>query len=267
MRHIMPVLLVMLLAACGGRGLTPDDLPTRVPSIDALATSVVLTENAPPPPYNEQISFDRVDSNLRELEGWHYTVLLAFDGAFAQTGRETSAEARAEVWFNQIASARRVVVESSGELLQRPEGDTFEAVQLGPDAFLVQRGVCLSNVEADARTAASLTAGELVGGPRVAVPFGRREVVNGIEAFEYRFEVDALALPAVRFAEDTRITEMNGELWFSAEYGVVVRYWLTLQLENARLLTNDLPVTGQLRLRYDLLDVGTIPNISVPFGC
>jgi len=40
-----------------------------------------------------------------------------------------------------------------------------------------------------------------------------------------------------------------------------------LSIENARLLSNDLPVTGQLLLQYDLYDIGNVPNITVPFGC
>jgi hypothetical protein len=91
--------------------------------------------------------------------------------------------------------------------------------------------------------------------------------VNGIEAWEYQFELANMSLPMMRFAGDTRITSMLGEMWIAPSVNAVGRYWVTLNIENARLLANDLPVSGQLRLRYDLYDVGILPNITVPFGC
>ncbi len=261
------MMLLFALAACRGRGLTPDDLPTVIPSIEEMATSVVLTENAPPPGYRDAVAFGRVDQNLRELEGWRYVMLLEFEGAFSQTNRPTEARAEATVWYNQIGSARRVIVDSSGELLQRPEGEVYEAVQLGPDAFLVRGSNCLSNVEDDAEVAAGITAGDLVGGVRTALPNGQTETINGVQAWAYSFLADDLNLPPVRFAEDTGVTMVSGEMWIAPEYDAVVRYWVTLDIANARLFDNDLPVSGQLRLRFDLYDVGDVPNISVPFGC
>jgi hypothetical protein len=247
--------------------MTPDDIPTVIPSVDDLATAVMLTENAPPPGFRDALSFEQVDKNLRELEGWRYEVLLEFEGVFTQTNRPTDARAEATVWHNQLGSARRVLVESSGELLQRPEGETFEAVRLGPDAFLVRGGNCLANAEEDARTASAITAGDLVGGARNALPTGERERINGVETWRYDFSLDDLRLPTVRFAEDTQINEFRAEMWVSPVHNAVIRYWVTLDMQNVRLLNNDLPVSGQLRLRFDLYDIGDIPNITVPFGC
>jgi hypothetical protein len=270
MRTTLPLLLclmTLLIVSCRGRGLTLDDLPTIIPPPDVISTSVALTENAPPPGYREALTFERVDRNLREIEGWRYVVLLEFDGIFSQTNRPTTAYARATVWYNQIGDARRVVVESSGELLQRPEGETFEAVRLGPDAFLVRGSNCLGNAEDDAQAASAITAGDLVGGARNALPTGQREIINGEESWRYDFGQGDLVLPAVRFADDTRITSMNSEMWVAPAHDAVVRYWVLLNIENARLLSNDLPVSGQLLLQYDLHDIGDVPNISVPFGC
>ncbi|MFZ4813435.1 MAG: hypothetical protein ACOYL5_02785 [Phototrophicaceae bacterium] len=257
--------LLVMLAACQPQ--PPATIPTLIPSIDALATSVMMTENAPPVGFRESVSFERIDQHLRQLEGWRYTVRLDFDGLFSQTSRETSATAEATVWFNQVGDARRVLVESNGELFQRTAVEQFEAVQLGPDAFLVRRGVCLSNAVADARLAASLSAADLVGGVRRSIPTGRRERINGADVWEYNFLVEDVSLPSVRFAEDTRITRFSGELWVDPVHNAAVRYYVTLSIENARLLESTLPVSGDLRLRYDLYDIGQIPNISVPFGC
>ncbi|MEM6530542.1 MAG: hypothetical protein AAF653_19750 [Chloroflexota bacterium] len=263
----LAALVMVIVAGCRGRGITPDDIPTLIPSIEDYATSEFMTENAPPPGFRDAVAFPQVDENLRELEGWRYVMLLEFEGVFSQTNRPTVARAEATVWYNQLGSARRVLVESSGDLLQRPEGELFEAVSLGPDAFLVRNQNCLANAEEDARTAASIAAGELLGGVRRGLPTGQRAIINNVESWRYDFAVEDMNLPAVRFAEDTTISDLSAELWVAPEFNAVSRYWVTLQLNNGRLLSNDLPVVGELRLRFDLYDVGDIPNISVPFGC
>lgn len=268
MRPIFYVLpFVFVIAACSPRGLTLEDLPTVVPSVDDLATATALTEQAPPEGYRENVAYPIIDQNLRSLDGWRYEVLLSFDGVFTQVNRPTSGEVSAEVWFNPIANARRVIVSTDGELFQRDEGEAFEAVALGDEAFLVRDGACLANVQEDARTAAAISAGALLGGVEQATPTGRSQMVNGVQAWEYTFALEAMNIPALRFAGDTRIPQMRGELWVSPEHDAVVRYWVTLDVENGRLLLNDLPVTGELRLRFDLYDVNVQPNITVPFGC
>jgi hypothetical protein len=59
----------------------------------------------------------------------------------------------------------------------------------------------------------------------------------------------------------------SGELWIAPQQRVVVRYYLNLTVNNAILFDRQLPVSGTVLLRYDLYDVGTPFNISVPFGC
>ena len=49
--------------------------------------------------------------------------------------------------------------------------------------------------------------------------------------------------------------------------GVVVRYYATLNVTNARIFGRTLPVDGQVIMRYDLYDIGQTFNISEPFGC
>lgn len=262
------LLLIPLTACTGRRGQSLDDLPTRA-SFDTLqdaATADFLTENAPPPGFRESVAFPQIDANLEALPGWHYTVTLQFDGVFARTPREAQASAQADVWFNQLGSARRVVVETVGELLGVDENLVYEAVRLGPDAFLVRDGVCLSNAGADAETAADLRAGALVGGVEQATPTGRRAVINGAEVWEYRFDTADLNLPAIRIEDDGRIAA-TGELWVAPEHNAVVRFYVNLDVENAYIFDRQLPVSGQVIQRYDLYDIGTAANISVPFGC
>jgi hypothetical protein len=260
------ILLVFMLAACNGRrGQRLEDLPTPA-SIDALATAQVMTQNAPPPGFRESVSFPQVDAGLTELPGWRYLVQLEFDGVFARTPRQTTATASAEVWFNQVGSARRVVVQTSGELIGQTEDTVYEAVRLGPDAFLVRDGVCLDGAVEDAQAAADLRAGTLVGGVEHATPTGVRATLNGEEAWQYTFNPEDLNLPSIRLDNDGRMSA-TGELWVAPEHNVVVRFYVNLEVENAFIFDRQLPVSGQVLLRYDLFDIGIVPNIAVPFGC
>lgn len=261
------VLLALLVAGCdlSRRGQTLDDIPTLA-SVDALATSVVATENAPPEGFRGPVSFPLVDQTLESLSGWHYVVTLEFSGAFSGVPRETSASANAEVWYNQIGSARRVVVNTSGDLLGSDTASSYEAVRLGPDAFLVEEGACLANAGSDAEVAAGLTAGELVGGVTNAVPFGQRAILNGEEAYRYSFTADDLNLPTITLDEGGTLAA-NGELWVAPQHNAVVRYYVTLDLTKARIFGRPAPVDGRVIIRYDLYDIGENFNITQPFGC
>lgn len=258
------LMLLLLLAACSGqRGQRPEDLPTPA-SIEGLATAQFLTQNAPPPGYEVPLSVPQVDANLNALAGWRYIVHLEFDGVFANTPRETSATANAEVWYRQLGTARRVVVSTSGELLGA-EGNAFEAVRLGSDAFLVRNNVCSGG--ADAATAANLNAGELVGGVNRAMFDNARATLNGEEAWRYAFTTADLNLPSIRLADEGSLSLTGGELWFAPAHEAVVRFYVNLDVSNAIIFDRQLPVTGQVILRYDLYEVGVEPNITVPFGC
>jgi hypothetical protein len=256
--------LLVLTGCTGQRGQTLEDIPTPA-SIAGLATAQYLTQNAPPPGFRDAITVPEVDKNLNSLTGARYIVQLEFNGVFARTTRQTSANATAEVWLAQITSARRVEVNTSGELIGR-ENNAFEAVRLGPDAFLVRNNTCLKEGP-DAATAADLRAGTLVGGVKQAAPTGRRATLNGQEAWEYAVQPDALNLPSIRLADDGTLKLSGGELWFAPASNTVIRFYLNLDVTNAIIFDRQLPVSGQVIIRYDLYDIGVAPNITVPYGC
>jgi hypothetical protein len=254
---------IFLLAACN-RDQDIKDLPTPA-SIDGAATAQYLTQNAPPPEYRGALSFPEVDAGLADLAGWRYQVQLEFNGVFARTPRETSANATAEVWFKQLGSARRVVVNTSGELLGK-ENNAFEAVRLGPDAFMVRENTC-NKGGSDAETAADLRAGRLVGGVTHATPTGLRATVNGEDVWQYSFTTADLNLPSIHLAEDGAIESTGGELWVAPKRNAVIRFYVNLNLTNAIIFDRELPVSGTVILRYDLYDINNPTNITVPFGC
>jgi hypothetical protein len=257
--------MLAALTACGPRATPVSVIPT-VASVEGLATAQVMTQNAPPTAWQNTISFPQVDKGLTSLSGWRYEVTLSFTGKFTGTTRDTTASAQAQVYFNQLGSARRVIVSTSGELLGRTEDTAYEAVRLGPDAFLVQNNTCLSNAEQDAQTAADLKAGDLVGGVNRALPYGMRATMNGEDAYRYSFGAGDLNLPTITLG-DGGTMDVDGELWVAPDKGVVVRYYATLDVTNARIFGRTLPVDGQAIMRYDLYDIGKAFNITQPFGC
>jgi len=272
MTRLIPLFLccVLVLTACRERGLTLDDLPTPI-TPSARGTEIVLTENAPPPNFGT-VSFPRIDERLAKLSGWHYTVDMEFDGVFTQVDRRVYGRVTAEVWYNQIASARRVIVKSEGDLLGLEDPEQYEAVELGPDDFLVERGTCLTSTGNEADLVASIGAGSLVGGVNTAPAAGQpQQRINDEDVWRYTLNFDQLNLPQLSLTPDSKILAFNGELWVAPEHDAVVRYYMTIDVENALVFTNvletALPVTGRLIVRYDLYDIGDLPNITVPFGC
>jgi hypothetical protein len=260
--------LIFALAACDRGSINdPSELPTSI-NPETAPTEFYLTQNAPPTGFST-VSFPQIDANANLLSGWHADMSLTFNGAFSSVARDTSAETSAEIWFDQLGSARRVRIETIGELIGQEENQTSEAVRLGPDTFLVRNGVCLTNAGADASSAADLSAGGLIGGVTSAEATGEHEVVNGAEAWQYTFTIDDLVLPAIRPAEDGSIIMSDpGEIWVAPQHNAVVRFYVNLYVENAIIFDRQLAVTGQVIIRYDLLDIGIVPNINnIPFGC
>jgi hypothetical protein len=262
---LLLVALLLFVSACSGRrGQTVEDIPTPA-SFEGLATAQYLTQVAPPEGFRESVAFPEIDANLNLLAGGRYTVYLDFQGVFSRTPRPTNAAAAAEVWFNQVGSSRRIVAQITGEMLGRQD-NSFEAVRLGPDPFLVQNGECLKEGP-DAQAAASLRAGTLIGGVKQAVPGAKKAVINGVEVYLYTFATTDLNLPAVQLAEGGTITASSGELWVAPQHNAVVRFYVNLDVTNAIIFGRALPVDGTVIIRYDLYDIGQTTNISVPNGC
>lgn len=262
------VLFFILLSGCNSqRGQTPGEIPT-VASFDGLATAQAQTAVAPPEGFHESVSFPQIDANLNGLAGGRYTVQLEFEGVFSRTPRQTTAKANAEVWFNLIGSSRRIIVQTQGELIGQREDNAFEAVQLGPDSFLVLSGQCSTgDSDSPAGVAASLSAGSLIGGVNKAVPAGRKATINSQEVWAYSFNPSDLNLPTIRPAENGTVELLASEMWVAPEHNAVIRYYVTLNVTNAIIFDRQLPVDGQVILRYDLYDVGQTSNITVPNGC
>ena len=146
-------------------------------------------------------------------------------------------------------------------------------MRLGPDTFFVPRdNTCQTDAGDDAAVLADFRVSELIGGINSARSTSVDAIINGEPVWRYDFTADDLNLISLRVGSNGRIVNMSGEMWVSAEHNVVIRYWLTMDVENVvvTVLSENpdtaLPVTGQLLIRYDVYDIGIDPNISQPFG-
>ncbi len=193
-------------------------------------------------------------------------MFFSFDGVFARTPRETGASTQATVSYNQVASAKRVQATIDVDLEDTSEPILFEGVRHGIDTFLVRDERCTSNTS-ETEFLADLSAESILGGVQNAVSVARRERINGEEVWLYSFLLEDMVIPNVRVTETGRILSMIGELWVAPEHNVVVRYNVTMEVENAMIFDQELPISGTVSMQYNLFDIGVVPNISVPNGC
>lgn len=263
-RLLTSVLMICALVACSDQA--SQELPTLA-APEALATSIVLTRNAPPTGF-DTVSFVPIDERLTRLPGWRYEMAFEFEGIFSRTSRTLNVNTMAEVQYSQVDSARRIVAELDlTDLREGAEVRRYEAVRLGPDAFLVEDNRCLASDDETVLAAADLGAGVLLGGVERATTAAQQAIINGETVWRYTIQPDQLSLPSIELGDGGQIRSLTGELWVAPEHDVVVRYYLTLNVENVSLFGSALPVDGVARLRYDLYDIGTVPNLTVPFGC
>ncbi len=255
-------LLACALAACSGLGQTPPPPPY---DINSLATAIKLTENAPPAGY-ETAAYPVVDAGLDALDGYRYVLEVRFEGVRDSNLEPVAGMIRAEVWWDGIAPARRVLLEASGEAFASTLRD-LEAVRIADDYYLVNEdGRCLLNADDAARSLALLTAGGLVGGVAEAPYGGVQAVLNGEQSYRYDVRADAIDVPAIQRGEDS-VVNVSGELWIAPRYDLATRYYANIEVSRVTLLEGDQTVSGYIYVRYDLFDIGKVPNISIPFGC
>lgn len=259
------LLILLTLAACRDRGRTPDEVPT-IAAPDQMATAIVMTRNAPPPGFRETVSFPVIDENVVHLPSWTYELTVEFNGQFAGTGRLVSGSTRVEGAYRQVGQRRRIVVRRDGELVETDGSDVaIEGVRIAQDVYRVRDNVCTGVVEDEGAALADLRVADLVGGVVNAAPASGQERINAEVVWKYSFGVEDLVLaPVVEFGT---VNSLAGELWVAPEYNIVIRYYVNMDVGNAIVFNSDAPVSGQLIIRYDLLNIGADPNITRPFGC
>ena len=265
---------VIGLVACSTSGSDDVVVPT-IASFDTLPTALFLTQNAPPPGFGE-VNFDPVDLHLSDRQGWTYAVTGSFEGTFDASGQPASGTLDMQVQSNELGQTRRVVLEINGNAFLANEALLqLEGVRWSNDYYLVDvNGRCTVD-EGGAMGGAAiadLSAGQLIGGVRRAVPTGHRLEIEGIPAWQYTFVPGDARLPAIHLRTDST-TALSADLWIAPSYNAVLRYEVTATVQKVHLLWVDQAaastVSGTLYLRYEvnIPALGVLPNISVPHGC
>ena len=257
------LIICLLLAGCT----TIAPLPT-VSSIEMAQTAEFLTQNAPPPGFQGSISYPRIDDKLSDLPGWHYHMLLAFDGYFAGTQNPAKGQIEADVFGHEPVGERRVVLKASGAAFGLSQDRNAEGVRIINDYYLVDSNqVCTKIAEpGKAPQVADLAAGSLIGGIKKAVPMSVRRKENDVDIWEYTFSPNDVVPPVLQAGSNGSLTVVAGDLWIAPTYKAVWRYTVTFNVENI-MLRGDQALTGQVRASYQLIEAGQDHDIPIPFGC
>ena len=146
-RLVIPLLVLLLtLTACRTSDVVDlDDLPTPIDLTD-LPTHAVLTENAPPEGYSS-VNVPAINDGLASLGSWQSSTQIFFDGVVSGTPREINSSLIISEWYDLVGSSKRVVVASEGDLFTDNTTLGYEAVQMGPDYFVVEGEGCFQPTE------------------------------------------------------------------------------------------------------------------------
>jgi hypothetical protein len=260
------LLLLILLTACTSPD-GDDPIPTLV-SLDDYPTAQFLTQNAPPAGFG-LVQFDPIDSYLTSHQGWTYLMTGSFEGTFVESGDPATGTFEAQIWSNELGESRRAVLEVEGTALSPDETLLrLEGVRISNDYYIVDaNGQCSTGAE-QTSVIADLSAGQVIGGVKNAVPTGHRQEIEGVPVWQYTFSPDDMRLPAIRRNADSEVA-LGADLWISPDYNAVLRYDVQLTVENVTLLWGERAVSGDLTLHYELVipELDVQPNISVPHGC
>jgi hypothetical protein len=268
------LLIVMAIAGCTSSNSDSGVVPT-IASLDTLPTALFLTENAPPPGFGV-VNFDPIDFHLSEHQGWTYQVTGSFEGTFDDSGQPAQGQFDVQVQSNEPGQQRRVVLQVQGSaFLQDAALLRLEGVRWSNDYYLVDvNGRCTVDQGGQMGGSAigDLSAGQLIGGVKQAVPTGHRMDIAGIPAWQYTFAREDMRVPAIHQGPNSTVA-LEADLWIAPQINAVLTYEVKATVQKVHILWVDQatasPVSGTLSLRYELtvsqLDV--LPNISVPHGC
>jgi hypothetical protein len=264
-------LIGLTVGACDTvKDLTGDEevpIPT-IATLTDLQTAQYLTQVAPPAGF-ATVAFPEIDDNLRTTVYSHVIITVNFDGAYTDPTPDdpTSVQSamRVEIWNDEFNVARHVRIEFLGNVFSG-DASNLDVVRLSNNYYMLNpNGVCITS-EADIREIANLRAGQLIGGVNLAQPTGKpNELINDYKAWQYGFTSANLNPPSIQTT--SAIDVLTGELWVAPDFNVVIRYRVDMNVHQAVLLFGNRPVTGRLRIDYDVYDISIPPSISIPNGC
>lgn len=268
--NIRPPYIVILLLGCLAAGCSANTPLPTLSSVGSLQTAVVLTQVAPPPAFQSILALPQIDAHLSDQPAWDATVQITFDGSFAadSAGVTTTGTIEAQIFHDELNSARRVLFHAEGGAFGATVARDLEAVRIGNDYYLVNQGTCTRVTDTPSRQIADLMPSSLLGGVSHArLTPGSRQELNGLPTWAYTFAPGDVTVPLAHPAANGTVTIAAGSLWIAPSVNAAARFTLTVNVQNVTLLNAAQAVTGQLRESYTLNTVGTLHNISIPFGC
>jgi hypothetical protein len=269
---IAGMVLIIVIGLVGCASSEPETpLPTLV-DLTQLPTARFLTENAPPAGWG-LLDLEPINRFLAEHhQSWTYTVSGSFEGTFDGDGQPAEGYFEAVVQVNALGQAQRVILTADGSAFFNEASLKLEGVRFSNDYYVVDiNGRCSKN-EQSGSAIADLSAGQLIGGVRRAIPTGHRQEIEGVPAWQYTFAPNDARLPAIHRTPNSTVA-LAADLWIAPDLNAVLQYDVTAKVENVYILWADQAasstVSGTLYLRYALSipDLDVVPNISIPHGC
>jgi hypothetical protein len=262
--HCIWLMIFTMLAGCS---ITPPPVPTAN-NIPMAQTALYLTQVAPPKGFERSVSFPKIDNGLSDQPGWHYTLTLSFDGVIADSEEKANGAITAEIFGNEQAGERRLLLTLSGKAFGVNDDRTVESVRIRDDYYVVNANKVCSKIEkTGAGQLANLSAGIMLGGVKQATPAANKKTDQGIDLWEYTFAPSDVNPPSLELADGGTITIAAGDLWVAPSLKAVWQYTISFNVQRAILQAGAKPVTGQLRAVYQLVEAGQTYNIAIPFGC
>lgn len=255
--------VVLALVACDALQSDDDPLPT-VADFESVATASFLTQNAPPSGFST-VRFPNIDDGVERLPYSRAEIRVNFTGVYAGTEERAQGSLLIEIRANQQVGSRQVTVTFDGDIFSGAGESRVVAVRLSNNYYMINpNGVCITEAS-QIQEITGLRAGQIVGGVVEAGATARHGPINGYETWQYGFAPEAFQPPQLQTTDDLDL--LVGELWVAPEHQVVVRYIVEMNIRDAVLLFGERPVTGRLRLEYNLYDINQEQNISIPNGC
>ena len=208
-------------------------------------------------------------ANLANLQSYRNGTVITMDGVQANDEDYAGViEFTNEINREQNAGRVSISISGSDTLVGEAEGFTdIEAVRIGDGMWV--------KIEEDWIDASGESSGSFFDFDDFSigvddfvadmtllepVPADEVEIVNGVAADHYRFDVSALGDDVL--ADIGAVDTFQGDLWLSEEYGVVIR--LVIIVEGQDITVGDVPFDGSMELVYDLWDINQPVTIEKP---
>jgi len=257
------LIVLLLLAACGGAPKEPTAVPSEPESATSTTTQATPTRPPEPPtapqPQTEEYDFGQA-SDLAGLDSYRVRTTMQWESIKDGNKEMGSWDVMEE--FVRQPPAQRFVWTGTGAGEVGTESGEWELIQIGKDSYMNTGSGWLA-----------MTTGEegIFGGNAfLSAPLGmvsanrgklveRNAMVNGVSTDKYTFDESTLGASLGLGA----IAKANGEVWISPQLNVVVKYVAHYEGKNLALGGGG---EGKMDVTFDLTDINQPIDIRAPEG-